>query len=98
MKLLYTLTSLVALTGATIVYPSESTTCASNIGAVSSCGDTGLANYNVRSAKVDFQQATARFYHNHDCTGVFLSYASDQSCVHFTQWSPKCVRIFGGTC
>ncbi|KAF9464025.1 hypothetical protein BDZ94DRAFT_533399 [Collybia nuda] len=98
MKLFYSILSLVAVTSATIVYPSEGTNCSPTIAAVSSCGNTGLANYNVRSARVNFEKATARFYRNHDCTGVFLSYASDQTCVKFTQWSPKCVKIFGGTC
>ena len=98
MKLLYFAVSLVALTSASIVYPSEDTDCSPVIGDISSCGNTGLINYNVKSAKVNFQKATVTFYHEHDCTGVHLSYTSDQTCVHFTQWSPKCVKISGGTC
>jgi len=87
-----------ALAIATLVYPSTDRTCGQNIGTISACGCHGLAkNYNIQSARVDFQKATARFYAEEGCVGARISVASDK-CFSDAPWQLKSVKICGGTC
>ncbi|KAF8148388.1 hypothetical protein B0H34DRAFT_679723 [Crassisporium funariophilum] len=80
--------AVVGSASATLIYPSTGTGCSNNVGTIKSCGKTGLSNYNIRSARVNFEKATATFYHDAGCKGVKLSVASDK-CIQFTQWSPN---------
>ena len=64
-----------------------------------SCGVTGLRNYNVASANVNFEKATITFYKVYDkgkCAGAKISVASDK-CVTFP-FRPMCAYMHGGTC
>lgn len=99
MKLL-TLLTVPLLATATIVYPSTTTNCGKSVGPISACGCTGLTknNYNIQSARVDFQKATARFYEGEGCGGARISVASDK-CFKMQFWDRvRSVRICGGTC
>ena len=87
-----------AFAAATKVYPSTGTRCSNNIGTITSCGCTGMSNYNIQSARVDFERATARFYEKAGCVEPHISVASDQ-CFRNGNWPAlKSVRICGGTC
>lgn len=92
---------LLPLASATIIYPSTTSTCGNNIGTFSSCGDTTLRNYNILSARVNFERATARMYRDIDsrgrCAGTFISVASDR-CQNVPWGRILCIRICGGTC
>lgn len=95
MKLLYAILPVLSFAptiSATIVRPSTVENCRNNIGDIRACGDTGLRNYNVRSAYVDYQGQQATFYRNSDCSGARISVASDQ-CVKRFPFRPLCVRI-----
>ena len=84
---------------ATLVYPSTGGNCNNNVGTISACGCTGMSrNYNILSARVDFQKATARFYTKDNCVEPHISVASDK-CFNNANWPYiKSVRICGGTC
>ena len=69
------LLSLLPFTAATIVYPSDTTNCGNNLGTFSSCGCTGLRNFVVRSARVNFERATVRFHAEAGCVGARISVA-----------------------
>ncbi|KAA8649583.1 putative secreted antimicrobial peptide [Aspergillus tanneri] len=99
---LFTIITLLASASATIVYPYTSASCGgSTVGRITSCGCTNMgANYKIKGAKLNFQKATASFYKGKNCEGVFISKASDQSCVKLpVGWSSfGSVKIHGGTC
>ncbi|KAH7337355.1 hypothetical protein BKA66DRAFT_479861 [Pyrenochaeta sp. MPI-SDFR-AT-0127] len=86
------------LVSATIIKPSTTTNCGNNIGDISACGCTNMRNYNIQSARVDFQRATARFFEKLNCVNPRISVASDQ-CFRNSNW-PRLysVLICGGTC
>lgn len=73
------LLSLLPFSTATIVTSYSAGSCTgTNLGTFSSCGVTGLRNFDVRSARVNFEQATVRFYRdyvNGGCAGAFVSVA-----------------------
>jgi hypothetical protein len=78
----------------TLVYPNTASNCGNAAGSAGSfydCGDTGLRNYNVKSAQVLYYQHTVRFFKNSDCSGTHISIASSQ-CVNFP-FRPLCARI-----
>ena len=103
MKLAIIPTFLLPLASATVVAPYTSTGCSgSTVGRFSSCGDTTLRNYNIRSARVDYQGATARLYRDIDswgnCAGAYISVASDR-CQSSVPWGRiQCIKICGGSC
>jgi hypothetical protein len=95
---------LLPLASTTIVYPYTTTSCVgTTVGSFSSCGDTGLRNYDIRSARVNFERATAQMWSaidpdNGKCAGSRISVASDK-CQTYVPWGRiLCVRICGGTC
>lgn len=102
MKLLAIVTTLLATSSATIVYPYTSASCSgSTIGQISSCGCTNMSrNYKVRGVGLNFQKATATFYKEANCKGAKVSKASDQKCVALpVGWDTVgSVSIHGGTC
>lgn len=93
MKLL-SLFALLAPASATLIYPNTARDCrnpAGQAGSFYDCGNTGLRNYNVVSAKVLYYQHTVQFFNRADCTGTRISIASTQ-CVNFP-FRPLCAKI-----
>lgn len=76
---------------ATYVYPSTVRDCGNNVGQILACGDTGLRNYNVVSARTRIVGPAARYFRNADCSGAFITVNSN-TCTNFP-FRPLCVRI-----
>ena len=83
--------SLFSSTIATDVYPSTVRDCRNNAGQIFACGDTGLRNFNVVSARTRIVGPAARYFRNVDCTGAFVTVNSN-TCTNFP-FRPLCVRI-----
>ena len=88
-------TTLLALTSsatASSVVAHSATNCGRSVGSFNACGDTGLSNFNVVSARTTYNGQTMRFFRNADCSGAFVSSASNQ-CINFP-FRPLCARIY----
>jgi hypothetical protein len=83
--------SLFSSTIATDVFPSTVRNCGNNVGQIFACGDTGLRNFNVVSARTRIIGPPARYFRNADCTGARITINSN-TCTNFP-FRPLCVRI-----